>query len=61
MHISSNKYRLGRLDYSKLEPSARMLTDQFLNQNKVWGTIKPTYEETYRFMYDKTKEMLDWE
>jgi hypothetical protein len=61
MYISNKKYRLAQLDKSNLEPSARLLAESFLNENKIWGTMNPTPEEAYRFMYDKTLEMLDWE
>jgi hypothetical protein len=61
MHISNTKYRIAQLTKHNLAESARLLTETFLYENKVWSTIKPTFEETYRFMYNKTEEMLEWE
>lgn len=58
MYISNTKYRLAELNYTNLEPSARLLAKVFLTLNKVWATISPTVEEVNQFMLAKTKEML---
>ena len=61
LHITNQKYKLGKLEYSNLHTCAKLLAQQFMTENIVWMTICPTDEEMYRFMYDKTKEMLDWQ
>jgi hypothetical protein len=32
-----------------------------MTANVVWMAIMPSEEEVRRFMYEKTKEMLEWE
>jgi hypothetical protein len=61
MYISNSTYRIDRLSYDRLEASAKLLADEFMTGNVVWMTIRPTEEEIRRFMYEKTKEMLEWE
>jgi len=60
MYISNNKYRLAKLTFDNLKESATLLADEFLAHNKVWGAVQPTTAEIHWFMYEKTKEMLEW-
>ena len=54
MYISNTQYRIDRLDKSRVATAAQIFTEQFMSENTVWKTIKPTISEVYQFMYDKT-------
>jgi len=61
MYISNNKYRLAELTEENLPESAKLLADSFIKENKVWNAIKPDEAEVRKFMFDKTREMIEWQ
>ena len=61
MYISNNKYRLERMSKENLVAAATLCTEQFILENEVWSSLRPTYEEGLAFMIQKFNEILDWE
>ena len=50
MYISNNKYKLERLNKDNLIAAATLCTEQLIQENEVWSSLRPTYEEGLKFM-----------
>jgi len=61
MYISNNKFRLGAVTRANVHECAKLLAEQFVLSNDAWSTVNPPMEDAYKFMVNKTQEVLDWE